>query len=195
MIVNVPAAYDAESWAANFTKRPCKPVSLSIIPMKPIEAVHVWNSLILRTNRFWYRICSAFELFWSDTTITATNSKSKNPNTKNSLPNPENPTPKPQTQKSVAFHTLAFCPWHFDQLGSALVFACCVLSHCRPPVRYRNLQRYITRGRSLLVHMCCWKNSCCLRIQGVVCGICQVSFCDRATGDWVNWDWSVEIVC
>ena len=23
-------------------------------------------------------------------------------------------TPKPQTQKSVAFHTLAFCPWHYD---------------------------------------------------------------------------------
>ena len=26
------------------------------------------------------------------------------------------PTIKPLTQKSVAFHTLAFCPWHFDRI-------------------------------------------------------------------------------
>ena len=34
------------------------------------------------------------------------NANTRNPNTKNALPNP-------QSQKSVAFHALAFCPWHY----------------------------------------------------------------------------------
>ena len=40
------------------------------------------------------------------------------PNSKNACPNPKTPTPKPQTHKSVAFHTLAFFPWHSDQIPS-----------------------------------------------------------------------------
>ena len=36
-----------------------------------------------------------------------------NPITKNAF-QPQNP--KPQTQKSVAFHTLAFFPWHYDRI-------------------------------------------------------------------------------
>ena len=36
-----------------------------------------------------------------------------NPITKNAS-QPQNP--KPQTQKSVAFHTLAFCLWHYDRI-------------------------------------------------------------------------------
>ena len=28
--------------------------------------------------------------------------------------------PKPQTHKSVAFHTLAFCPWHSDRIPHTL---------------------------------------------------------------------------
>ena len=32
------------------------------------------------------------------------------------LPKPQNPNPK--TQKSVAFHTLAYCPWHSERIPS-----------------------------------------------------------------------------
>ena len=40
------------------------------------------------------------------------NANTQNPNAKNAL---STQYPKPQTQKSVAFHTLAFCLWHSDQ--------------------------------------------------------------------------------
>ena len=37
-------------------------------------------------------------------------------------PTPKTPiqNPEPQTQKSVAFHTLAFCQWHYDRI----LFSC-----------------------------------------------------------------------
>ena len=46
--------------------------------------------------------------------ISGQNANTQNPNSKNALPNLKTPTPKLQTQKSVAFHTLAFCPWQHD---------------------------------------------------------------------------------
>ena len=43
---------------------------------------------------------------------------SKAPIQKNAHPNPKTPTPRPRTHKSVAFYTLAFCPWHSDRIFS-----------------------------------------------------------------------------
>ena len=48
-------------------------------------------------------------------------------NANDKTPTPETPiqkmlsqNPNPQTQKSVAFHTLAFCPWHYDRIPQIL---------------------------------------------------------------------------
>ena len=54
---------------------------------------------------------SSHEWYWLQ------NANTQNPNTKNVLPNP-----KPQTQKSVAFHTLAFCPFRPDTFTKYMVW-------------------------------------------------------------------------
>ena len=45
-------------------------------------------------------------------------SRDKTPMTKrqHTKPRYKKCSPNPQTQKSVAFHTLAFYPWHYDRI-------------------------------------------------------------------------------
>ena len=55
------------------------------------------------------------------------------------------PTIKPLTQKSVAFHTLAFCPWHSDRISKGnFGLATEANSHSsqKPVTLYLNLSRF-----------------------------------------------------
>ena len=44
------------------------------------------------------------------------NTNVQNPNTKNAPPSPTTNLRTPNTEVSVAFHTLAFCPWHSERI-------------------------------------------------------------------------------
>ena len=60
---------------------------------------------------------------WADHTldynlsrISGQNANDRKPTPKPQIPKMLSPTSKLQTQKSVAFHTLAFCLWHHDRI-------------------------------------------------------------------------------
>ena len=66
---------------------------------------------------YWLRIDDAF--IWRNNSDLGTkrqwqNAIAQNPNAENARVNPKTPTPK--HKKSVAFHTLAICPWHYKML-------------------------------------------------------------------------------
>ena len=54
------------------------------------------------------------------TMISGQNANDKMPLPKTSTQTMLTPTPKPQTHKSVAFQTLAFFPWHSDQITQTI---------------------------------------------------------------------------
>ena len=70
-----------------------------------------WNALILQ-----HLLCrKKYIAFMYDL---GKNANDKMPLPKTSIQKILTPTPKPQTHKSVASHTLAFCPWHSDRILS-----------------------------------------------------------------------------
>ena len=75
---------------------------------------------------------------------------------KYALPNTKIPTPT--TQKSVAFHSLAFCPWHYDRIPIEMCHIFFNRSHSRIRIRCAVMMTAISRER---LSIPIWVNARC----------------------------------